>query len=121
GAATGGQCLRQGLQASLDLAGSADLVVGESQRLLALLQPVAGGLHPAVMRKMIAGLVSEVMGFVENINGVFRRWQYRPATQGQISQYQIVVGDDAIHTVDLLTGFEKAAAGNKRTAATTAL
>ena len=49
------------------------------------------------MGEMANGLVWQVVAFVEHIEGVAWVGQYRTATQGKVSQYHIVVGDDDIH------------------------
>ena len=49
------------------------------------------------MGEMANGLVWQVVAFVEHIEGVAWVGQYRTATQGKVSQYHIVVGDDDIY------------------------
>src|SRR5690606_37562316 len=90
----------------------ADCTEYRPQSLVGLLQPFAGGKHARMVRKMAQGFLRQVMTFVKNINGVFRLGQYGTATEGQIRQYQIVVGDNAIDAVNGIACFKKTATGD---------
>ena len=70
---------------------------------------------------MVNGLVRQMVGFVEDINRVLRRRQNRAATEGEIRQHQIVVGDYAIQLVEGIPRLEKCALADKAAAPPRAL
>ena len=58
---------------------------------------------------MPVAFLRQMMGFVKDVDAVFRRRQDRAATEGEIGQHQILVGDDAIRLVEFIAGVEEAA------------
>ena len=67
---------------------------------------------------MIERGVTQTVGFVKNINGIFGCREYRPAPQRQVGHHQVVVGDDTVCTFERFSRLEKTALCNKPAAST---
>ena len=79
------------------------------QRLGKLLKPLAGAVQGHRGGKMVEGLVRQMMGLVEDVQGVLRLRQDGTATQRQVGQHQVVVGHYHIGGFQALAGVEERA------------
>ncbi len=70
---------------------------------------------------MIARLIRQMMAFIENIKRVFGIGQDRTAAEREISEHQIVIGDNDIDLIEIVARFKKTALTHMRAAPTGAL
>ena len=92
------------LQHTAQIAGQRMLRQQLAEVLVDLVQPLGSRMQASVVGEMTNRLVRQVMRLIEYIEAVTRVGQNRAATQGQIRQHQVVIGDDDIDLLHALAG-----------------